>query len=36
MKRAFLSLVALTLFAVVVAAQEQPGFSGRAAVDKIF
>ena len=29
MKRAFLSLVALTLFAVVVAAQEQPGFSGR-------
>src|SRR6188508_3677676 len=36
MKRARLSLVALTLFAVVVSAQEKPGFAGRAAVDKVF
>ena len=36
MKRALLSLVTLTLCAGVIAAQEKPGFSGRAAVDKIF
>jgi CubicO group peptidase (beta-lactamase class C family) len=37
MKRASSFLVALTLVAtVIVVAQEKPGFSGRAAIDKIF